>query len=117
MADISVLSRAPLCHSLTKLFLEYLKVTDFSPVAACKGLRLFSAFHSSMTDLAPLQGLRLEALYISGTEVRDLSPLAGMPLEDIYFDLTPVTDFTPLQHIPTLKYVILPEQAEKKSRH
>ena len=66
-----------------------------------------------MTDLAPLRGLRLENLYISGTEVRDLSPLAGMPLEEFFFDLTPVTDITPLQHIPTLKCVILPEEAEK----
>jgi eukaryotic-like serine/threonine-protein kinase len=113
VTDISVLSRAPLCDSLRILYLEYLKDTDFSPVAACKALRLFSAWNSSMTDLAPLRGLRLENLYISGTEVHDLSALAGMPLEDIYFDLTPVTDITPLQHIPTLKCVILPEEAEK----
>jgi serine/threonine protein kinase/Leucine-rich repeat (LRR) protein len=112
VTDISVLSRAPLCDSLTTLFLEYLKVTDFSPVAACKTLKIFSAFHSPMTDLAPLRGLPLENLYISGAQVRDLSLLADMPLEEIFFDLTPVTDITPLHNIPTLKYVILPEKAE-----
>jgi eukaryotic-like serine/threonine-protein kinase len=112
VTDLSVLSRAPLCDSLSILFLESLKVTDFSAVSSCKSLRVFSAFQSSMTDLAPLRGIQLEVLYISGTKVRDLSALAGMPLENIYFDLTPVTDVTPLQRMPTLKYVILPEEAE-----
>jgi Leucine-rich repeat (LRR) protein len=111
--NLSVLSRAPLCNSLTKLLLEHLKVTDFSPVANCKALRYFSAFQSSLTDLAPLQGLGLENLFISGTKVHDLSALSRMPLEEVFFDFTPVTDVTPLQHIPTLKYVILPEKAEK----
>jgi Leucine-rich repeat (LRR) protein len=112
VTDISVLRRAPLCDSLTRLWLEYLKVSDFSPVSACKALRVFSAWQSSMTDLAPLHGLHLENLYIQATQVHDLSPLAGMPLEDIFFDSTPVTDLAPLQNIPTLKYVILPEKAE-----
>src|SRR4029453_14736101 len=93
-------------------WLELLKITDFSPVTACKELRLFSAYQSSLTDLAPTQGLQLEILYFQGTQVRDLSPLAGMPLEEIFFDFTPVTDLTPLQSIPTLKYLLLPEKAE-----
>ena len=32
VTGLSVLSRAPLCDSLRLLFLEYIKVTDFSPV-------------------------------------------------------------------------------------
>ncbi|MFN0126293.1 MAG: protein kinase domain-containing protein [Verrucomicrobiales bacterium] len=112
VTDISVLSRAPLCDSLTALWLDKLKVTDFSPVAACKGLRLFSAHHSPMKDLAPLRGRRLQTLYIPNTDVPDLSVLADMPLEVIYFDFTPVTDITPLLRIPTLRHVILPRAVE-----
>jgi Leucine-rich repeat (LRR) protein len=111
VTDISVLSRAPLCDSLTILWLEHLEVRDFSPVAACKALTVFSAFHSPMADLAPLRGLQLERLYIPSTEVHDLSALAGMPLEVIYFDSTPVTDITPLLKIPTLRNAILPDSA------
>ena len=113
VTDISVLSRAPLCDSLTTLLLQQLKVSDFSPVAACKALKTFSAWECPMTDLAPLRGLRLESLTIAGTKVHDLSALAGMPLEEFLFDLTPVTDITPLLTIPSLKLLMVPEKAEK----
>ncbi len=112
VTDISVLSRAPLCDSLTILWLEKLKVTDFSPVAACKALTTFSAWQCPMADLAPLRGLRLEVLSISGTKVRDLSALTGMPLAELLLDFTPVTDITPLLTIPSLRMLMVPEKAE-----
>jgi Leucine-rich repeat (LRR) protein len=65
-----------------------------------------------MADLAPLRGLHPKVLSISGTKVHDLSTLADMPLEELLFDFTPVTDITPLQTIPSLKFVMLSENAD-----
>ena len=113
VTDVSFLRRAPLCTSLEKLRLEKLNVADFSPVAACKALMLFSAWESSLADLAPLRGLQLRELYLQGSRVRDLSALAGMPLERLFLDRVAVTDLTPLLKVPTLKDAILPENAQE----
>ncbi len=112
VADLSFLRRPPLCNSLEKLFLDNLTPTDFSPVAACKKLRVLSQYKSAVTDLEPLRGLPLRELYLASTPVKDFSVLAGMPLERLFIDLTPATDLTPLLTLTSLKEVILPEQAE-----
>jgi hypothetical protein len=97
VTDISALGRAPLCNSLTTLWLEELNASDFSPVAACKGLTTFSALSCPMADLTPLRGLRLKTLVVAYTKVHDLSAVADMPLEELLFDFTTVTDVSPLQ--------------------
>ena len=112
VTDISALSLAPLCGSLATLRLEKLQVTDFSPMAACTGLTTFSAWESPMADLAPLRGLRLKKLSVSGTKVHDISGLAGMPLEELLFDFTTITNITALEKISSLKRVILPDDVE-----
>jgi eukaryotic-like serine/threonine-protein kinase len=112
VTDLSFLRRAPLCDSLERLFLDKLKVTDFSPVAACKALRVLSLYQSAVTDLEPLRGLHLRELYLASTQVKDFSVLAGMPLERLFIDLTPATDLKPLLTLTSLKDVILPEHAE-----
>ena len=112
VTDISVLRRAPLCDSLEKLWLERLKVTDFSSVAACKGLSLFGAAGTPIDNLEPLRGRPLRELYLAATQVSDLSVLAGMPLERLIIDQTPVTDLTPLLTLTQLETLILPAKAE-----
>ena len=112
VTDISFLRRGPLCNSVERLFLDQLAVTDFSPVAACKALRILSLYKSSVADLEPLRGLHLRELYLASTQVEDFSVLAGMPLERLFIDLTPATDLTPLLTLTSLKDVILPEHAK-----
>lgn len=55
---------------------------------------------SILSNLAPLQGLKLTHLECPGTAVKDLSPLAGMPLESLHCDLTRVRDLSPLRTLP-----------------
>ena len=57
-------------------------------------------YDSGVTDLAPLRGLPLRTLGISGLPVEDLSPLAGMPLEVLTAEGTPVADLSPLEGVP-----------------
>ncbi len=112
VTDLTFLHRAPLCDSLEALRLEKLKIADFSPVAACRKLRLISMWESPLADLAHLRELKLQELYLQGSQVRDLSPLAGMPLERLFIDRTPATDLTPLLGLVTLRDVMIPEKAE-----
>lgn len=57
-------------------------------------------FDSGVSDLAPLRGLTLRRLGISGLPVRDLAPLAGMPLEVLTAEGTEISDLTPLRGAP-----------------
>ncbi len=52
-----------------------------------------------VSDLAPLEALPLETLYIGQTSVKDLSPLEGMPLRALYAGGTQVEDVTPLRDL------------------
>ncbi len=77
-------------------------VTDISPVRALVGLTNLVSSGSEagmgkLSDLAPLAGLKLQQLVISGTLVSDLKPLFGMPLEVLTCDFSNVEDLTPLR--------------------
>jgi serine/threonine-protein kinase len=78
------------------------QVTDLSPVRALAGLKALhcsagAGGKSRLSDLSPLEGLRLSSLHCDRTQVADLSPLRGMPLEELSCDDTPVADLTPLR--------------------
>ena len=51
-------------------------------------------------DLAPLAGLRLSRLGISGQAISDLSPISGMALTQLSIDATKVGDLRPLVRMP-----------------
>ncbi len=78
-------------------------VTDISPVRALPGLKCLFCGGSSkgtgvLSDLSPLQGMRLTCLNCGWSPpISDLSPLRGMPLAMLIFDLDTVSDLSPLQ--------------------
>ncbi len=55
---------------------------------------------SGVKDLAPLKGLKLEILQITGLPIADLSALEGMPLEYLNAAITNVKDLSPLKGMP-----------------
>jgi serine/threonine protein kinase/Leucine-rich repeat (LRR) protein len=85
-------------------------VTDISPVRALIGLKRLSCpgsfefsnggHWSNLSDLSPLQGMKLTDLNCYKTSVSDLSPLKGMPLTHLYCWTTAVSDLSPLRGMP-----------------
>jgi hypothetical protein len=55
---------------------------------------------TDISDLTPLQGLKILEISISGTKVTDLSPLTNSPIDSLAFVGCPITDFTPLAVLP-----------------
>jgi hypothetical protein len=54
---------------------------------------------TAVSDIRPLQGMRLEELSLANTKVSDLSALRGMPLTFLNVGAPAVTDLTPLRGI------------------
>jgi Leucine-rich repeat (LRR) protein len=75
------------------------KLSDLSPLQGMKLITL-NVDETMVSDLAPLEGMPLENLMFSNTKVTDLSPLRGMPLKTINFDHTEVSDLSPLKKMP-----------------
>ncbi|MFN0018269.1 MAG: SUMF1/EgtB/PvdO family nonheme iron enzyme [Pirellulaceae bacterium] len=105
---------------VTRLVLQASGIRDLSPARAlphleyleCSGsptlddlrtlqgsrLRILSIRNSGVSDLKPLQGMKLQGLECSSmSKLTDLSPLRGMPLTGLSIAFTPVQDLSPLQ--------------------
>ena len=74
--------------------LQEMQVSDLSPLAELKSLRLLELDNTPVSDLSPLVELKsLEWLYLTDTQVSDLSPLAELKnLERLHLENTPVSD-------------------------
>ena len=86
-------------------------VTDISPVRALPGLRKLTCSGSGqgkgiLSDLSPLKGMAITALWCSDTAVSDLSPLNGMELTDLGCWGTRVVDLSPLRGMPLIGLAI-----------
>ena len=69
--------------------------------------------NTMVTDLSPLNGMRLESLNLSGTKVTDLSVLRGLPLLSLRLhDCPNIVDLSPLKSCTTLEKLSLPMQAK-----
>ncbi len=81
-------------------------VTDISPVRALAGVTYLNCSgnslksRSKLSDLSPLQGMKLTSLSCYFTQVSDLSPLREMPLGNLYCRNTQVSDLSPLERMP-----------------
>lgn len=86
-------------HTLEGLNLYHTRVSDIS---ALGGLRLkqLKLTGCPVSDLSPLLGAPLEDIDLRETRVADLSPLAGMPIRSIDLSMAPVVDFSPLEKMP-----------------
>jgi Leucine-rich repeat (LRR) protein len=81
-------------------------VTDLAPL---EGMRLqgLDLGQTDVRDLTPLRGLPLRELFLESSRVSDLAPLEGMPLTELYLNQTPVEDLTPLRGLPLVKLNLL----------
>ena len=66
-------------------------------------LTILDCSGSLVSDLTPLQGMKLNVLAYWSTQVSDLSPLRGMPLTTLNFVWTKVSDLSPLEGMPLTK--------------
>jgi serine/threonine protein kinase len=86
---------------VTELGFASEQVFDLSPLRALAHLKALSCrgglLRNCLTDLSPLEGMRLEKLCCAGTLLVDLSPLKGMPLTYLELPSSPVSDLSPLR--------------------
>lgn len=76
-------------------------ISSVEPLAGLDTLTWLTLARSSVTNLAPLRGLRLDFLNLWRTRVADLGPLAGMPLRHLDLaECAGVTDLSPLRGMP-----------------
>lgn len=75
------------------------RLSDLSPL---QGMRLtfLSCLDGQLADLSPLRGMPLTFLRCGGRRISDLSPLHGMKLEVLLCLGTQVSDLIPLQGMP-----------------
>ena len=75
------------------------KLSDLSPLEGMKLASLY--FHNTeVSDVSPLRAMPLTNLGCAGTQVSDLSPLTGMKLTTLMCEVTPVSDLSPLRGMP-----------------
>jgi Leucine-rich repeat (LRR) protein len=94
---------------VTRLRFSTMNVADISPVRALVGLKKLNCAAKAqaegsgrLTDLLPLQGMKLDELNLTWTSVKDLTPLRGMPFQTLWCGGTQVSDITPLQECKKL---------------
>lgn len=71
-------------------------------IEALKGvpLRGLDLGFTQVTDLSPLQGMKLETLVLENVPISDISVVKGMPMRILKLQNTKVTDFSVLQGLP-----------------
>jgi hypothetical protein len=82
---------------LTRLSIVNTKVSDLAPLQKMKLEVLDASSQPGIIDIAPLAGMPLQKLYLWRTGVRDLTALRGMPLRELNVAETSVTDLGPVR--------------------
>ncbi len=83
---------------------EFAPIEDLSPLRGLPLVWLHIGW-GAVTNLAPLQGMKLESLTFCGP-VSDLSPVRGMPLANLNLVRTKVTDLSPLAGMKLKSFAI-----------
>jgi serine/threonine protein kinase len=87
---------------------ECARLMDLSAIRDTKLTSLILDQCQALTNLAPLTGMELQVLSVSGSLVKDLSPLRDMPIHNLNLaNCAELHDLTPLAGMP-LTEVILP---------
>ena len=96
---------------ISVLNLSSTKISDLSVLSGMKELRVLSLINcEGVRDLAPLAGLPLQSLTLTGTEVRDLTPLASLPLTELRLDrCARITDLSPIASLTNLRSLTIPQ--------
>ncbi|MBI3828979.1 MAG: protein kinase [Planctomycetes bacterium] len=101
LADLSSLRGLPISY----LQCDFANVTDLTPLQGMKLAALIMDCNP-IADLCPIKGLPLTVLQVSWSKVRDLAPLKGMRLSRLRLDGCPVSDLAPLQSMPLISLMI-----------
>jgi hypothetical protein len=97
---------------LETLRLNNTRVDDLAPLAGLKLEQLSLSGCRGVADLAPLRGMPLQTLNLSRTRVSDLRPLIQSPLRELTLEgCANLVDLQPLMDIVTLEGVLLPMHA------
>ena len=80
-----------------------INVTDISPVRALTGLKSligtgFGVEKAKVSNLSPLEGMRLTTLHCFNNNVSELSALKGMPLVTLLCYHNSISDLSPLKN-------------------
>ncbi|MDF1826027.1 MAG: leucine-rich repeat domain-containing protein [Verrucomicrobiales bacterium] len=70
-------------------------------------VRAIALDNCGVSDITPLKGMPLMALYLLGCEVPDISPLQGMSLVELYLENTAVKDISALEGMTELRKLYL----------
>ena len=98
--------------TISSVFLDDVNVQDLSILEGLPLTKLSLNGCTSVADLAPLSGMRIEILNLTRTGVTDLTPLAGMPLVELNLEgCTRIADFQPLKTFDKLERLLLPRHA------
>ena len=66
-------------------------LTDISPLRALPAIQSLHIHATQVTDLSPLEGMKLAELRCNNTPIADLLPLHGMPIKNLDLTGTKVT--------------------------
>ena len=107
IADLTILSNAP----VSILGLGGTIVSNLAPLQGMK-LKHLLLFRTDVSDLEPLRRMPIERLNLAKTKVADLAPLRGAPLISLRLHgCTQIRDLSPLAELTTLKELTLPPNA------
>src|SRR5262249_35855610 len=84
----------------TQFEVHHQPLTDTSPVRAFPVVIRLGFQGTNLTDLTPLEGMKISELVCSYSNVTNLSPLRGMPLTGLAADNSPLADLSPLKNVP-----------------
>jgi Leucine-rich repeat (LRR) protein len=89
-------------------------LTDLSPFAALKRVRVLHLSSCRAHNLSPLVGLNnLHELWIEGNQVTNLSPLSGLKnLEKLFLEDTHVDDLAPLAGLKRIRWLSIHRNAK-----
>ncbi len=96
LSDISALTGLPLIY----LSLGNTSVVDLSPLRGMKLQELMLSGSNRIVEISVLQGMPLKSLTTYATGVADLSPLEGSSLRRLNCSDTPVSDLSPIASLP-----------------
>lgn len=111
-ADITDLAPLSDMHSLKELSLWATPITNLSPLQKLR-LEKIEITEGPLADITPLKAMKLTHVNLKGCRVEDLLPLRGMPVKFLY--LSPVVrDLSPLEGMP-LETLLIPNHVTDHS--
>jgi len=95
----------------TKLYLDYLGISDLTPLMGLTKLEILHLSDNKISDLTPLMSLtKLEILRLGYNEISDIAPLASLSKLKVLrlnMNMNTISDLTPLASLIELKVLEL----------